>query len=328
MEYKDYYDILGVSKSADQQELKKAYRKLARQYHPDTNPGDAQAVERFKEINEAYEVLSDPDKRGKYDQFGREWQRYQQGDASGFNWQNWAQQSAGGASGRPGGFRAHYRVENMEDLFGGSGGFSDFFETLFGMGGEMGGQNPGARTRTRPGSASTGYRSAPRGRDVEYPVAISLSEAYHGTTRRLTKDGRTVNVKIPAGVKTNSKIRIANEGEASPGGQTGDLYLVIEVEDDTNFERKGDDLYTTIDVPLYTALLGGSVGVQTMDSNVKLTIPAETQNGVRFRLKGKGMPQLKDSSIHGDLYATISVKLPTDLTDEQKDLIRQLRDMA
>lgn len=327
MEYKDYYDILGVSKSADPQELKKAYRKLARKYHPDANPGDAQAVDRFKEINEAYEVLSDPDKRSKYDQFGKEWQRYQQGDAGGFNWQNWAQQSAGGSGGPGGGgFRTHYRVENMEDLFGGSGGFSDFFETLFGMGGEMGGSaGPGARTRTR---TSSGYRSAPtRGRDIEYPVAVSLAEAYSGTTRRLTKDGRTVNVKIPAGVKTNSKIRIANEGDASPGGQPGDLYLVIEVEDDPDFERKGDDLYTTIEVPLYTAVLGGSVGVQTMDGNVKLTVPPETQNGVRFRLKNKGMPKLKASSERGDLYATVSVKLPTNLSEEQKELFERLRNM-
>lgn len=324
MEYKDYYDILGVSRNADQQELKKAYRKLARKYHPDTNPDDAQAVERFKEVNEAYEVLSDPDKRSKYDQFGREWQRYQQGDAAGFNWQNWAQQGASG--GRSGGYRTNYRVENMDDLFGGGGGFSDFFETLFGMGGEMG-TNPGTRTRTRTSESGRAYGAGTRGRDIEYPVSVSLSEAYSGTSRRLTKDGRTVNVKIPAGVKTSSKIRIANEGDSVPGGNPGDLYLVIEVEDDDRFERQGDDLFTTIDVPLYTALLGGAVGVQTMDGTVKLTIPAETQNGTRFRLKGKGMPRLKESSTYGDLYATVSVQLPTNLTEEQKELIRRLRDM-
>lgn len=311
MDYKDYYDILGVSKDADSQEIKKAYRKLARQYHPDANPGDEQAVDKFKEINEAYEVLHDPDKRSKYDQFGRDWARYGQ-SGSGFDWTQWASQYGGG--------RRTYRVENMDDLFGGSGGFSDFFETLFGMG-----ATPGASSRS---SSRTGFKANRRGQDVETPVQVTLSEAYHGTSRRLNKGGRIVTVKIPPGVRSGSKIRIANEGEGGMnGGPAGDLYLVVDVADDPDFERTGDDLSTTIDVPLYTALLGGAVGVKTLDSNVKLTIPPETQNGVRFRLKNKGMPKLKDKDAFGDLYAVVNVLLPTNLSEEEKELLQTLKQL-
>lgn len=319
MDYKDYYTILGVARGADQSEIKKAYRKLARQYHPDANPNDEAAIERFKEINEAYEVLSDPDKRSKYDQFGSAWRQAEQA-GGGFDWTAWASQSGGGFGGQQGGGYRTY--QNVDDLFGGSGGFSDFFETLFGMD-----ETGGTTTRTRSRSRTGGF-SGQRGRDVDYPVSVTLSEAYHGTTRRLNKDGRTVTVKIPAGVKTGSRIRIAKEGDpGTPGGQPGDLYLVIEVEDDPSFERDGDNLTTTIDVPLYTSMLGGAVGVRTLDGNVKLTIPAETQNGSRFRLKGKGMPSLKDPDTHGDLYAIVNVKLPTGLSERERTLLSELRQL-
>lgn len=307
MEYKDYYDILGVARNADQATIKKAYRRLARQYHPDTNQDDAKATDKFKEINEAYEVLSDEDKRAKYDQFGREWQRYQQqGTGSGFDWMSWAQQ------GNPsGGYR--YQTTNIEDLFGGSGGFSDFFETMFT------GPTAGGRTSRRTSTAR-------RGQDIEHPISVSLHEAYHGSTRNLNKDGRTVSVKIPAGVKTGSKIRIAGEGQAGvSGGTAGDLYLVIEVLPDARFERQEDDLFTEFDLPLYTALLGGSATVPTLDGTVSLTIPPETQNGARFRLRGKGMPNLKNPDNYGDLYATAKVQLPTNLSEHERDLVRQLQ---
>lgn len=310
MEFKDYYEILGVPRNADEKEIKKAYRRLARQYHPDVNPGDKAAEERFKEINEAYEVLSDPEKRARYDQFGREWQRYQQAGApGGFDWSAWTQ---------PGGPRVQYTyttAEDLEDLFGEGAGFSDFFETLFGRG-----FGPRAdRTRApRPR----------RGQDIEQPVQVTLAEAYHGTTRVLTKDGRRLEVKIPPGVRSGSRIRMAGEGIPGVGGsEAGDLYLVVEVLPDERFERRGDNLYTEVEVPLYTAILGGEATVPTVDGSVVLTIPPETQNGRLFRLRGKGMPRLRNPSEHGDLYATANVRLPTRLSDRERELFEQLRDL-
>jgi curved DNA-binding protein len=310
MEYKDYYQILGVARDADPQEIKKAYRRLARQYHPDVNPGDKKAEDRFKEVNEAYEVLSDAEKRSKYDQFGRDWQRYQQAGAAGpggFDWGRYAQQAG------PGGQYTYATSEDLEDLFGGQAGFSDFFESLFGA--------QAARQRTTARQPRPG-----RGQDIEHPVQVSLAEAYHGANRILTKDGRRLEVRIPPGVVTGSRVRMSGEGGPGySGGQPGDLYLVVEVLPDERFQRQGDDLLTEVEVPLYTALLGGEVAVPTMAGNVTLTIPAETQNGRRFRLRGKGMPSLKNPDECGDLYATISIRLPTNLTSQERALIEQLR---
>lgn len=293
MSYKDYYRVLGVSKQATEQEIKKAYRKLAQQWHPDKNPDDAQAAERFKEINEAYQVLSDPQKRGQYDQFGSGWEQ-----AGGFGANNpWA---GGGYS---------TRVEDLQDLFGGTGGFSDFFETVFARGGT---------THSRPRN----------GQSVEHPLTISLYEAYHGGTRRVNIDGRNLEVKIPKGVKTGSKIRLKGEGMVGfNGGVSGDLYLIVEVADDPNFTRRGDNLYVDIKVPLYVAILGGKVEVPTLDGRVTLSIPAETANGAKFRLAGKGMPKLKAKNKFGDLYAVVNVSLPAKLTDEERALFEELADM-
>jgi curved DNA-binding protein len=319
MEYKDYYKILGVDKNASEKEIKTAFRKLARKHHPDVNPDDSQAEERFKEINEAYEVLGDPEKRSKYDQLGSNWHRWQQagGQPGDFDWGQWT----GGGGPGPGGQRVHVRYsspEDLEDLFGGGGSpFSDFFTSIFGG---MGGAQP------RGGG---GFEYAPRpqrGQDLEHEVEISLAEAYHGANRLLTKDGRRLNVKIPAGAKTGTRVRMRGEGgSGAGGGEAGHLYLNVNVADDPRFERRGDDLHTTVPVDLYTAVLGGEVPVETMSGQVNLKIPAGSQNGQTFRLRGKGMPRLRRSDQYGDLYAKLEVRLPTDLTPEQRELFEELR---
>ncbi len=315
MEYKDYYKILGVSKNATDKEIKQAYRRLARKYHPDMNPGDKEAEERFKEINEAYEVLSDPAKRKKYDQLGADWQRWQQmgGSPGDFDWSQWM------AGGGPG-FKVHYgRPEDLEDLFGGAGMFSDFFRQIFGDIGTRG---------TRAGRAGGfQYQARPRrGQDYEHEVEITLEEAYRGTTRILEKDGRRLEVKIPPGAKTGTKVRLSGEGGPGAfGGSPGDLYLVVRVRPDPRFERKGDDLYATIPVDMYTALLGGKVRVPTLSGPVMLTIKPGTQNGQTIRLRGKGMPRLRRKGEYGDLYVKVDVRLPTHLTPRQRELLEEMR---
>jgi curved DNA-binding protein len=311
MEYKDYYKILGVEKGASEKEIKRAFRRLARQYHPDVNPSDPQAEERFKEINEAYEVLSDEEKRQKYDQLGSDWQRWQRmgGSPGDFDWGRWT-------TGRPG-ERVHVRYgspEDLEDLFGGGSPFSDFFSQIFGG------------TGAGPGSGGYQYQMRPqRGRDFEQPVEITLQEAYEGTTRILQKDGQRLEIKIPAGAKTGTRVRMSGHGAGGPaGGPAGDLYLRVTVLPDPRFERKGDDLNTTVMADLYSMVLGGEVSVPTMTGEVVLTVPAGTQNGRTFRLRGKGMPRLRGTG-HGDLYARVEVRLPTGLSDRQRELFEELR---
>lgn len=307
MEYKDYYKILGVDKSADEKEIKRAYRKLAVKYHPDKNPGNKQAEEKFKELNEAYEVLGDSKKRARYDQLGssyRQWERMG-GQPGGFDWSQWA---AGAPSG---GTRVEYG--DLEDLFGGGGGFSDFFNSIFG----------GAGTRT---AGRTRTAQVP-GQDVEQPIEISLEEAYQGTTRTLQKDGTRLEVKIPAGSKTGTRVRVAGEGSPGLGGRPGDLYLVVTVRPHASFERKGNDLYTDVPVDLYTAVLGGETHVSTLAGDVVLTIPPESQQGQTFRLSGRGMPDLRDPKTRGDLYARMQVQVPRQLTDREKELFQELARM-
>ncbi len=318
MQYKDYYDILGVDKSADEKEIKSAFRRLARQHHPDVNPGDPAAEERFKEINEAYEVLSDPEKRRKYDQLGSEWSRWQQSgrQPGDFDWSQWQTGAPG-----PGGQRVHVRYgspEDLEDMFGGGSPFSDFFSQIFGG------------MRGQPQSGSFDYQVRPqRGQDYEQEVEIGLREAYQGAKRVLQKDGRRLEVKIPAGAKTGTRVRLSGEGgSGAAGGQAGDLYLRIKVAPDPQFEREGDDLRVTVPVDLYTAVLGGQAQVPTLTGPVRLTIPAGTQNGQVFRLRGKGMPRLKQPQQHGDLYAQVEVRLPTELTPRQRELFEELQSLA
>jgi len=322
MDFKDYYSTLGVAKGASEKEIKQAYRKLARKHHPDVNPGDASAESKFKEINEAYEVLGDPAKRKKYDELGANWRMYeQQGapqgrapDGAG----NYTWSTGGGPSG--GGFRT-MTADEMRDMFGSADPFSDFFHTFFG----------GARGAEEPAGRRARGRAARPGRDVEHEIELSLEDAFHGTMRRLslTHDGqaRTVDVRIPAGVGDGSRVRIASEGEHGTGGaQSGDLYLRVRLAPHPTFERKGRDLYTHVAVPLTTAVLGGEADVPTLGGkSLRLKIPATTQNAQVLRLKGHGMPAAGKAADTGDLYATIDVQLPKQLTPEQREHFEALQ---
>jgi DnaJ-class molecular chaperone len=321
MEFKDYYQTLGVTKSASDKEIKQAYRKLARKHHPDVNPGDKSAESRFKEINEAYEVLGDADKRKKYDELGANWRMYEQAQQQGQGWpagSPFGDAAGGGGAwninmGGPGGYRT-MTEEEMQELFGNQDPFSDFFNTFFGGGGaarESGRGRGGRATRSQ------------KGRDIEHPVELTLEEAFHGATRRISiKQGghaRSVDVRIPAGVKDGSRVRAAGEGESGAnGGAAGDLYLRVHTRPHPVFERKGDDLHTTIAVPVTTAVLGGEAQVPTITGSVRLKIPETTQGGQVFRLKGHGMPVVGRADIRGDLYATVDVQLPRSLSHDQR----------
>ena len=326
MDFKDYYATLGVPKTASQKEIKQAFRKLARKHHPDVNPGDKTAESKFKEMNEAYEVLGDPEKRKKYDELGANWRMYEQaGSAPGGGFQGgdaW-NINFGGAPGG-GGFRT-MSPEEMREMFGDSDPFSDFFHTFFG--GAREGEDPGRRGR--PGRA----RSARQGRDVEHELELGLEDAFQGATRRLSikQDGqaRTVDVRIPAGVGEGSRVRVAGEGGQGTGGaKAGDLYLRIRIAPHSRFERKGKDLYTHVPVPLTTAVLGGEVDVKTLGGkSLRLRIPPATQNGQVFRLKGHGMPAVSNKDEVGDLYATVDVELPKHLTPEERAHFEALREL-
>jgi curved DNA-binding protein len=312
MEYKDYYKILGVDRKASQKEIKKAYRKLARKHHPDVNPGDEAAEGRFKEINEAHEVLGDPEKRKKYDQLGSSWRQYQRagGDPRGFDWGQWYAQ--------PGSGRVHVEYADLGDLFGGGGGFSDFFSAIFGGMGQRGGAAWGMGGQPRTGL----------GQDYEQEVEVTMEEAFSGTNRVLEKDGRRLEVKIPEGVRTGSKVRMRGEGgQGLGGGSKGDLYLRVKVLPHRSLERKGDDLHCEVPVDLYTAILGGEVRVPTLKGGAMLRIPPETQSGKTFRLKSQGMPHLKDPEKRGDLYAKVRVKVPENLSERERELFTELADM-
>lgn len=292
MDYKDYYKILGVDRKASDDDIRKAYRKLAKQYHPDYNPNDKQAEEKFKEINEAYEVLSDSKKRSYYDRVGSDYSQWQRRGAPGdFNW--------GEYGGFPGGTRVN--MDDLNDLFSGGGGFSDFFQTIFGMGG------------ARPSSSS---RSQPQGYQQE--LEISFEEAYKGTTRLIESNGKQKRVRIPAGVRTGSKVRVAGAG---PNGL--DLYLVIDVTEDSRFERRGNDIHTTATVDIFTAILGGEAEVETLEGKVKLNIPAGTQPEQVFRLAGRGIPHVRDAKEKGDLFVKLKVQVPKYLSSKQRELIEE-----
>jgi DnaJ-class molecular chaperone len=307
---RDYYQVLGVPRTASEKDIKTAYRKLARKHHPDVNPGDKNAEDLFKEIGEAYSVLSDPDKRKKYDRWGPDWEKIEQAQAAGVNF--------GGRSGAGG---STYTWTTSGDGGPGVGGFDsedigNLFEQLFGR------SASGGRTRVR---------NAPRkGADLEQPVEITLEEAFAGTQRTFqirdvqSGETRTVEVKIPAGAHDGLRVRVAGKGDPGvAGGQPGDLYLVVSVKAHPLFERDGDDLRVKVPTPLYTAMLGGEVRVPTpRGTHLALKVPAETPNGQRMRLAGQGMPRVGGG--RGDLYAEITVELPRNLSQHEKDLFSEL----
>ena len=321
MEYKDYYKIMGVDKKATAKELKQAYRRLARKYHPDVNQGSKEAEAKFKEINEAYEVLGDPEKRKRYDQLGANWKHYDEWQRQGGQAQgqpfDWSQFGFDPGEGRN--TRYQYRTlteEEMQNLFGASGGFSNFFYTFFG--------DPGM-------GVDTGHRAASRrGRDIEQPVEVTLEEAFSGTTRLIQMSDASgkphrLEARIPPGVNEGSRVRLAGQGAPGVGrGPAGDLYLIIRISPHHLFERRGDDLHLKLSVPLTTAMLGGELQVPTLNGRVVLKIPPETQNGKVFRLKGKGMSRLGEPNGRGDLYAEVKVVLPQQLSAKERELFQEL----
>ncbi len=315
MDFKDYYSTLGVGKAATEKEIKQAFRKLARKHHPDVNPGDKAAEAKFKEINEAYEVLGDASKRKKYDELGANWRMYEQAEAQGAANPFAGEWNAGGAGAR-GGFRS-MTPEEMEEMFGNANPFSDFFTTFFGGGPESG---------TSAGRGSRNARARQRrGRDIEHELELTLEDAYQGSTRRLSlkHDGhaRTVDVRIPAGVGDGSRVRVGGEGEhGTAGAASGDLYLRVRLAPHPTFERKGRDLHVKAPVPVTVAVLGGEAEVQTLTGKpARLRIPPATQNGQVFRLRGYGMPAINKEGDKGDLYARVEVQVPTQLTPEERE---------
>ncbi len=318
LDYKDYYQILGVSRSATEQEIKRAYRRLARDCHPDRHPGDPRAEERFKEINEAHEVLGDAHKRSQYDRLGAQWQQWQRmgGDPQGFDFSQWF----GGGTGRRSAGNARTYSHGG---FGGQGeDVSDFFESIFGA---AGGNGPGVWSGPYEGARSCPRSQTRRGQDYEQPVDLTLKEAFFGTRRVLQVEGSRLAVRIPPGVQTGSRVRVSGQGgQGVQGGPAGDVYLRVHVLPHDTFERQGDDLTCELPVDLYTAMLGGEVRVETLSGAVKLTIPPETQSGRVFRLRGRGMPSLHDPNRPGDLLAKVRVTIPLGLSSEEKELFRQL----
>jgi len=320
MDFKDYYDILGVSADADDKTIKKAYQKLAKKNHPDVNPGDKAAEAKFKESTEAYQAISDPEKRRKYDELRQEYQQWQKrGGRGDFDYGRW-QTYPGGEGGR----NQTYTMspEDFAEMFGGSGfsgtggEYSDFFSTLFGGGRGQGSGFGGCSARQR----------ARAGHDLEVEVQVTLEEAYSGTTRIIRTDEKQIEAKIPKGVRTGSKVRLAGQGGPGvSGGPGGNLYLNITVSSHVRFNREGDDLRLNVPIDFYKAVLGGEVSIHTFSGEVLLRIPPLSQSGKKFRLKGKGMPNLEKPLQHGDLFVELSIVLPEGLSQQE---ITTLSDLA
>ena len=292
MDFVDYYKLLGIEKTATPKEIKSAYRKLARKYHPDLNPNDKDAKRKFQQINEAHEVLSDQDKRKKYDQYGKDWQHSDEFEKQ---QQNQQQYSAPG--------RERYARPESE------GDFSDFFESMFG----------GATGQSRSRQVKF------RGEDYTAELQLELTDAYKTHKQTLTVNGQKIRITIPAGIENGQTIKIPGHGgKGVNNGPTGDLYITFSIASHPRFKRLGNDVYTTVDLDLYTAVLGGEITIDTLNGKVKLNVKPETQNGSKVRLKERGFPVYKNEGQFGDLFITYSVKIPTNLTEKQKDLFTQL----
>jgi curved DNA-binding protein len=289
----DYYKILGVNKNATPEEIKKAYRRLARKYHPDLNPNDKDAKRNFQQINEANEVLSDPEKRKKYDQYGADWEHAEDYQKAG----QYQQQQAAWSGSEP------YAESFNEE------GFSDFFESLFGGG----------------GGQRRAYRVKFRGEDYHAELHLSLMDAYTTHKQTLTVNGKNIRITIPAGIENGQTIKITGHGgPGRNGGPFGDLFITFSVDNLPKFKRLGNDLYTTVDLDLYTAVLGGDLIIDTLDGKVKLNIKPETQNETKVKLTGKGFPVYRKEGQFGNLYVTFSIRIPTNLTQKQKELFKEL----
>lgn len=315
MEYKDYYKVLGVDKKATQDEIKKAYRKLAIKYHPDKNKDNAEAENKFKEINEANEVLSDKEKRKKYDELGENWKYYQQsgGADQGFDWSQYANQGGGGQR------QYTYSGEDMGGGFGDAGGFSDFFETLFGQG--FGG---GTQTRGRSSRRSAKMK----GQNVSAEMNITLEDSYKGAEKYFDLDGESIKLKIKPGIADGQTLNLSGKGNTGyNGGPKGDLLLKIHVLKDPMFERKGNDLYTDLRVNLYLAVLGGKATLRTFKGTINVNIPKESQNGKLLRLQGMGMPVYGKTNTFGDLYAKIYIETPVNLSEKEVSLFKELSEL-
>ena len=303
MEYKDYYKVLGLDKKASQDEIKKAFRKLAVQYHPDKNQGNKEAEEKFKLVNEANEVLGDPAKRKKYDELGENWNRYGQGAGA-----------QGGWAGQQGG--THYYEGDLNDLFGGQGGqFSDFFEAFFGRGASRGG-----------GKQKTRSQRQYKGQDYEAEMEITLEEAFHGTSRIIQVHDEKLRITVKPGAYDGQILRIKNKGaQGSSAENRGDLYVRIRQKPHPVFQRKADNLHAAQTIDLYTAVLGGDALVNTLSGTVKVKVPAGTQNGNTIRIKGKGLPVNGKPGSYGDLYLQLQVTIPANLSAEERALFEQLK---
>ena len=303
MDFVDYYKTLGVAKNASAEDIKKAYRKLARKFHPDVNPNDKEAHKKFQQINEANEVLSDPEKRKKYDQYGENWKHADQYEQA----RQQQQQGRGGF----GGFAEGFGGQGYTYSSGDEGDFSDFFESLFG----------GARGRRS--------QAKYRGQDYNAELQLSLSDAYTAHKQTLTINGKNVRITIPAGIENGQQIKLKGYGSpGANGGPNGDLFITFVIKNDTTLRREGNNLYKTEDIDLYTALLGGEKTIDTLSGKIKLKVTPETQNGTRIRLKGKVFPIDKKEGQFGDLYITWNVKLPTNLTAKQKELFTELSKLS
>ncbi len=299
MDYIDYYKTLDVSKSATEAEIKKAYRKLARKYHPDLNPNDKEAEKKFKEINEANEVLSNPENRKKYDKYGKDWKHADEFEKAGYdpNQQQYSRQQSSG-----------------QDFSGFGGGdfsgsdFSDFFNSMYGSSGR-----------------SSRGQSKYRGQDFNAELQLDLASAYTTHKQSLTVNGKNIRITIPAGVENGQVIKIPGHGgPGANGGPNGDLYITFIIENNSDFKREGNNLYSNVDLDLYTAVLGGEINIKTFDGKVKIKVPAETQTGTKVKLKGKGFPIYKKDNQFGDLYVTYNLKIPTQLSQKEKELFAEL----